>query len=197
MASIVGPPPFWRRNVEGYVQLFFRVPNRLCSLGIYAVAVAALVSGCASRDIPPDPGPPMEPRASWTIRAGKLGGQGGIVCRSNVALACVITLAESDEGAFASVAMYLYAAGAKTTYKGVFFVSFIGDTGYESAVTYEIDPGDVPTLVSVFGTVVKAPGSYEFRLALAAEVPGHGEPHQFQVAIPVTVVAPPGKQAQN
>jgi hypothetical protein len=155
-----------------------------------ATMLMMVLSACAARDIPPDPGPPMMSRASWTIRAGGIGKRGGIVCRSDMPAPCVVPLAEKDEDAFASVSVYLYATGMKTVYTGVFFVSFIGDFGYERPVVYEIEPGDVPTAVAVFGRVVKAPGTYEFRLSLSTQGGDPAQPPRFAFAIPVKVVAP-------
>lgn len=150
-----------------------------------ATAVVALSSGCASRGIPPDPGPPAQPRASWTLTAGDFGNGGRVLCRSDATEQCVIQLKTDDKPVFASVSVYLYAAGAKTTYSGVFFSSFVGDTGKESRVSYEITPGQQPTLISHIGRVVDAPGSYEFRLSLLAAVPDETEPHKFEYAVPV------------
>ena len=161
-----------------------RFVDRVALLG-----VALLISSCAAREIPPDPGPAMQPRASWTIRAGKPSGRGRIVCRSDVATPCVIPLAATGDEAFAAVSVYLYAVGVRTTYQGIFFVSFIGDTGYESNVTYQIDPGAVPTSVSVVGKVVNAPGRYEFRLALGAEGPANAVLRQLEFEVPVDVVS--------
>jgi hypothetical protein len=150
-----------------------------------AIAVAALCSGCASRSIPPDPGPPAQPRASWTLTAGDFGNGGRVLCRSDATDPCVIQLKTGEKPLFASVSIYLYAAGAKTTYSGVFFSSFVGDLGKESRVSYEITPGQQPTLISHIGRVVDAPGSYEFRLSLLAAVPNEPEPHKFEYAVPV------------
>jgi hypothetical protein len=166
-----------------------RVLRRRLVDTVASFVVALLVLSCAAREIPADPGPAMQPRASWTIRAGKPNGRGRIVCRSDVAAPCVIPLAATRDEAFASVSVYLYAVGVRTTYQGIFFVSFIGDTGYESNVTYQIDPGAAPTSVSVVGTVVEAPGRYEFRLALGAQGPANAALRQLEFAVPVDVVS--------
>jgi hypothetical protein len=93
------------------------------------IGLALLKWGCAAPEIPSDPGPAMQPRASRTIRAGRPSGRGTIVRRSDVRAPCVIRLAATGDEAFASVSVYLYAVGARTTYQTIFFVSFIGDTG--------------------------------------------------------------------
>ena len=80
-----------------------------------------------------------------------------VVCRSDQVTPCVITLS-SD--------------GAATN---------------EARVDYTTTPGKVPTAVTVVGRVTSAPGDYELRLALLAEVPGHTDPHQFLRTIPVKV----------
>jgi hypothetical protein len=101
----------------------------------------------------------------------------------------VVQLGTEARPAFASVAVYLYPAGAKTNYTGVFFSSFVEDTGRETPVQYEITAGSRPTLISHFGRVVEAPGSYEFRLSLRANIPDRTEPAMFVHAIPVRVIA--------
>ena len=89
-----------------------------------------------------------------------------------------------------AVAAYLYPAAEKTIYKGFFFSSFLGDFGYESVVLYEAAPRERPTLMSHFGPVVYAPGSYEFRLALTAEVVGEAAPRALDIVVPVRVLPP-------
>ena len=92
----------------------------------------------------------------------------------------------------AVVSVYLYPAGGEPTiYKGAFMSGFMGSSGrgQETKVDYSIKPGQRPSFVSSAGRVTSAPGDYEFRMALFAEVPGHIDPHQFQQTIPVRVVA--------
>jgi hypothetical protein len=163
---------------------------------IAALAAVAVSAGCASRAIPPDPGPPMQPRASWTLTAGSFGNGGRVLCRSDAPDPCVVPLGTAKKPVFATVSVYLYAAGAKTSYTGVFFSSFVGDLGKESPVSYEITPGQQPTLISHIGRVVDAPGSYEFRLSLLASVPGDPRPHTFEYAVPVRLARPSDEAAK-
>jgi hypothetical protein len=84
----------------------------------------------------------------------------------------------------------LYPAGETTTYRGAFLSSFLDSAssdGHETKVDYRIQPGRRPRATSVVGRVTSQPGVYEFRMALLAEVPGHGDPHQFRQSIPVEV----------
>jgi hypothetical protein len=86
------------------------------------------------------------------------------------------------------VSVYLYAVGAPTKYSGAFQASFVqaGDgRGYEVKVDYDIEPGRLPSAVTASGLVTSNPGTYEFRMALFAEVPGRMDPYQFQQTIPV------------
>ena len=96
---------------------------------------------------------------------------------------------------FAAVAVYLYPAGAKTMYKGAFLSGFMGGSGHETKVDYEIDPARQPTAFAAFGRVTSQPGEYEFRIALFGEVPGRSDPHQFAKTIRVRVVPPGGARA--
>jgi hypothetical protein len=90
---------------------------------------------------------------------------------------------------YASVAVYLHPADATTSYRGLLYSSFLGDTGNESPVVFDVPPGKDATGLSHFGKIVSAAGAYEFRLALDATVPGHEEPHRVELAIPVRLVA--------
>ena len=154
-----------------------------------AIGLSLLLSlgGCAARAIPPDPGPPNQPRASWTLRVGSPSSRGKIVCRSDLpAQQCVVPIGNGERPVFVAVSAYLYPPGDKTTYKGYFFSSFLGDFGYESYVNYEADPATPPALLSHFGPAVDAPGAYEFLLSLEADTPDGSR--KFEVKIPVRLV---------
>ena len=159
------------------------------------LAMTALlgVAGCAAHSIPQDPGPVTEPRASWIVRAGPLDQRRPVMCRSDAPGPCVIALTTGNRPTLASVSIYLFAADGPTTYKGVFFCAFIGDAGWEREIDEEIAPNAVSAAHAVFGTVVEAPGSYEFRLSLTADVPGHSEQHKFELAVPVRLVPAPSR----
>ncbi len=157
---------------------------------LVAIACLAPSLGCAARSIPPDPGPAGEPRASWIVRMGPSDGRTRVVCRSNVSTPCAIQMTTDTREMSVGVSVYLYAAGEKTTYKGWFSTSFVSDDGHEFLVDYQIEPAAQPTALAVYGPVVSAPGTYEFRMALAAEVPGRADPYKFEFAVPVQVTAP-------
>ena len=154
------------------------------------------VLGCAGRVVPVAAvGAPDEPRAAWVIKGGDYGSEREL-CRSDRHIPCVIEASAAGEENTAVVSVYLYPAGdAPTTYKGALLAPFMGSRpgGYESSIDYTVKPGDRPSFVAAIGRVTTAPGEYEFRMALFAEVGGKTDPHQFQQSIPVRVV-PAGSQ---
>jgi hypothetical protein len=158
---------------------------------VVTVVTALLVAGCA-RVVPPTaPGSPTEPRVSWVIRSGPQGGSETDVCRSDRPQPCVLRATPSRPMTVV-VSVYMYPAGAPTTYSGAFQSTFIqaaGGGGYEAKADYEIEPGRLPTGVTASGLVTATPGSYEFRIALFAKVPQRMDPYQFQERIPVRVMA--------
>jgi hypothetical protein len=90
-----------------------------------------------------------------------------------------------------TVAVYLYDAGAKTTYQGAFLSEFIASSkliGHETKVDYTIEPRKRPTAFAVTGPVTSNPGAYNLKLTLLAAVPGQVDPHQFADSVPVRVV---------
>lgn len=77
------------------------------------------------------------------------------------------------------------------TYRGAFLSGFIARSnsiGHETTIDYKSAPRKQPSVIAVFGPVTSTPGSYELRIALLAEVPGHTDPHQYRHGIPVRVV---------
>jgi hypothetical protein len=162
---------------------------------IVTSTVVAMMSagafGCAGRVVPvAAPGAPDEPRAAWVIKAGEYGSEKEL-CRSDRRTPCVMEASSGDETRTAVVSVYLYPAGAApTTYKGAFQAGFMGSRpgGHETSVDYSVKPGERPSFVAAIGPVTAAPGDYEFRMALFAEVAGHSDPHQFEHTVPVRVV---------
>lgn len=152
---------------------------------VLVLALLGVVSGCAPRNIPVDPGPPAAPRVSWTLRTDPEHGSGGIVCRSDAPTPCQIALESGERGVYASLSLYLYPTSGKTTYKGSFFAGFLGDTGTEAPLNYEIAGDQRPTLFSRYGSVVDAPGSYEFQVAFDATVEGEEVPRRVDFKVPV------------
>jgi hypothetical protein len=154
--------------------------------------ISALALGCAGRVVPiPAAGAPDQPRAAWVIKAGEYGSEREL-CRSDRDMSCVLEASSGEDATTAVVSVYLYPAGdAPTTYKGALLADFMGSRagGYETSVDYSVKPGERPSFVAAIGPVTKAPGEYEFRMALFAEVAGQSEPQQFQQRIPVRVVA--------
>lgn len=130
-----------------------------------------------------------EPRASWAVRMGPSDGRSRTVCRSDMPASCTIVMTSDTREMSVGLSVYLYAAGEKTTYKGWFSTSFVSDDGHEFVVDYQIEPDGQPTALAVFGPVVSAPGLYEFRMSLLAEVPGRADPYKFEFAVPVRVTA--------
>jgi|SRR5688572_6305833 len=158
----------------------------------YFVAVALVgLTACAGRMSPTSPAPLSEPRASWTIRAGDNGSERE-VCSSGRDQACIISASSAQQTTSVIVSVHFYPAGEEqTNYRGAFLASFMGmkGQGHETKVDYSIKPGEQPRFISSIWTVTSIPGTYEFRMALLAEVTGHSDPHQFQELIPVRVVA--------
>lgn len=91
-----------------------------------------------------------------------------------------------------TVSLFLYDAGARTTYQGAFLSQFIASAkpiGYETKVDYTIEPSKRPTAFAVTGPVTARPGDYMLNIALLAQVPGRADPHQFAHSVPVRVVS--------
>jgi len=152
------------------------------------VALAALTATCANRVVaPPAPGPLTEPRASWLIKFESPSGRQTILCRSDASGDCVLRASTPDRPVTAVVTVFLYPAGEKTVYRGAFMSGFIGGKEHETQVDYTIESGKRPIGISSVGLVTQLPGTYQFRMALFAEVPGHTDPHQFAKTIPVRV----------
>jgi hypothetical protein len=170
--------------------------SRVAHILFGTTVVALLHAGCAGHSVPVATGRIDQPRASWQITAAPndVGNQRPI-CRSDVEDVCVVEASRDNRPVFASVAVYLYPAGEKTVYKGAFLSGFMGGSGHETKVDYEIDPARQPTAFAAFGRVTSQPGEYEFRIALFGEVPGRTDPHQFAKTIHVRVVPPAGARA--
>lgn len=162
---------------------------------IYPAVAAALLAvclACAARVVPPAPGPMTEPRASWSIKAGPAFGDERELCRSDRDEICVIPASTATQLMSVVVSVYLYPAGEKTSYSGAFLSEFVESArgrGYETQVDYTIEPGKIPTSMSSSGRVTSVPGTYAFRMAMFATVPGQTDPYQFKEVIPVRVVA--------
>jgi len=155
------------------------------------VLMLACSSACGGRVVPATTGSLNEPRASWRISAGPESGSEREVCRSGRSQPCVIQASSPGKPTHVVVSVNLYPAGnTATEYEGVFTSSFMGH-GHETPVDYTIKPGEPGNFVTSAGLVTSAPGQYEFRMALLADVRGHTDPYQFQQTIPVRVVAPP------
>lgn len=154
----------------------------------------ATFTGCAGRVVaPPAPGLPTEPRASWIIRAGTEFGSEREVCRSDRDKPCVLQASTDARPMHVVVSVYLYPADGKTTYSGAFLSGFTqsgGGKGHETKVDYTVEQGRRPSFISSSGRATSVLGTYQFRMALLAEVPGHTDPHQFEQVIPVQVTAP-------
>src|SRR5688572_31378639 len=166
-----------------------------------ATSIVALVSclGCAGYVMPVAPGPLTEPRASWMIRAGSEYGAERDVCRSDRDQVCIIPASAEGQPTSVVLSVYLYAAGeSETTYRGAFIAGFMGtgEQKYETKVEYSIKPGQRPYYMAAIGRATTTPGDYEFRIALLAEVAGHADPHQFEEAIPIRVVASSAASAE-
>jgi hypothetical protein len=131
-----------------------------------------------------------QPRASWSIRAGKPLNEHEI-CRSDADQTCVVHVTSQDEPVSVVVSVYLHPVGdAKTTYQGAFSANFMpaGRWGtYERQVDVTIEPGRRPTGFSAASPITSTPGRYVFRMALLADVPSRTDPHQFEEMIPVEV----------
>ena len=153
-------------------------------------------AACAGRVAPVAPGPATAPRVSWILRAGEPGANGREICRSDRPEPCVIEASSQGRPMNVTVSLYLYDAGAQTTYQGAFLSQFIASTkpiGYETKVDYTIAPGKRPTAFSVTGPVTARPGAYQLKMALLAAVPGRADPHQVGTSVPVRVV--PGNRS--
>jgi hypothetical protein len=155
------------------------------------LAVLVITMACAARiGAPPAPGPTTEPQASWIVKAGPEFGNEREVCRSDQDQACVVPASTEARPISAVVVVYLYPAGAKTSYRGSFQSGFMESQtqwGHETKVDYTADEGTRPTYVASAGRVASTPGEYEFKIALLAEVPGHVDPYQFEQTIPIKV----------
>ena len=170
--------------------LGWRVRLSRCARNAAVASIVGIQLGCAGHSVPVAPGRLDQPRASWQVTAGvnDVGNQRPI-CRSDAGDSCVVQASTDKRPVFVSVAVYLYPAGAKTVYKGAFLSGFMGGSGHETKVDYEIDPARQPTAFAAFGRVTSQPGEYEFRIALFGEVPGRTDPHQFAKTIRVRVVS--------
>ena len=115
-----------------------------------------LAVSCAQHRIPAAMGPLNEPRASWSIRAGRPLNERE-VCRSDADHSCVIPASSKVEPVSVVVSIFLHPVGdATTTYHGAFvatFMSTTGDSEYERQVDVEIDPGRRPTGLTTAGLV--------------------------------------------
>jgi hypothetical protein len=157
--------------------------------GLMAFALVGL-SGCGTHVPPAAPGLSSEPRASWSIRAGERYGAEPEVCRSDRDQSCVIAASSEGQPTSVVVTVFLYPAGEnETAYRGAFIAGFIGrdEHGFETKVDYSIKPGQRPYYIASIGQATSVEGSYELRIALLADVPGHADPYQFEQAIPVRV----------
>jgi hypothetical protein len=147
---------------------------------------------CVRYRIPMAVGPVDQPRASWSIRAGKPLNEHE-VCRSDADRTCVIPASSPDEPVSVVVSVYLHPVGdAKTTYQGVFSADFMpaGRWGtYERPVDVTIEPGRRPTGISAAAIATATPGSYVFRMAVLGDVPSRKDPHQFEEMIPVEITS--------
>ena len=153
-------------------------------LAAYVVAtLAALTSAaCAGHVAPAAPGPATAPRVSWIVRSGEPAANGREICRSDRPEPCVLQASTEKRPMSVTVSLYLYDAGAETTYQGAFLSEFVATTkpiGFETKVDYTIEPGKRPTAFGVTGPVTASPGEYKLKMALLAKVPGRPDPHQL------------------
>jgi hypothetical protein len=156
------------------------------------LAVSLLTStACAGRVAPVAPGPPTEPRVSWIVRSGLADRNSHEICRSDRADPCVLQASGEGERNDVTVSIFLYDAGATTTYQGAFLSEFIASgkaIGHETNVDYTSEPAKRPTAFAVTGPVTTKPGDYKLNIQLLAAVPGRPDPHQFAHSVPVRVV---------
>lgn len=166
-----------------------RPPPVLVTAGL----ALSLCIGCAGRIVPAPSGSLNEPRASWSIRAGEYGSERE-VCRSDRDQSCLIPASTEANPTSVVASVYLYPAGENATiYRGALMATFMGldGSGSETKIDYSTKPGERPYYVATVGRVTSAPGNYQFRIAVLAEVAGRTDPRQFEKAIPVQVVPPP------
>jgi hypothetical protein len=153
--------------------------------------VALASAGCAARIEPPQaPGAATEPRASWLIRTGNGGVATHEVCRSDSPQPCVIDASRTKPESV-SVSVYLYDAGAKTTYSGAFLSGFMEGAkpvGHETTVDYAVEANTKPSAVAAIGGLKTTPGDYELRIFLFAQVEGSNDPHQYVRSVAVRVI---------
>jgi hypothetical protein len=159
----------------------------------YLFALSLLTfAACAGRVAPPaPPGPSTQPRVSWIVKSGAVDHDSHEICRSDSPEPCVLEASSQDEPTDVTVSLFLYDAGAKTTYQGAFMSEFIESAmpiGYETTVDYTIEPAKRPTAFAVTGPVTSKPGNYRLKIALLAAVPGQLDPRQFTHSVPVRVV---------
>jgi hypothetical protein len=165
--------------------------------GCVAVALlAALNDGCAGAVARLSQTTPSEPRVSWRMRSGPLGGDGTEICRSDMPGPCVVQASTAARPRTAAVSVFLHPGGTPTTYTGAVLVGFIangGAPGYEMNLrNYQVDPSDRPAGIAVAGPITMHPGQYDIEIALLARVPGRLDPRQLSRTIPVRVEAPEG-----
>jgi hypothetical protein len=157
---------------------------------VSASVLLCLLFGCAHNPIPMASGPGTEPRASWSIRAGKELKERE-VCRSDVDHRCVLRASTEHEPTSVVVSIYLHPIGeAPTTYQGAVVATFMGTPGrpaQESQVDLRIEPGG-PAGVATAGWLTSNPGRYVFKVSLLASVGTRTDPFQFEETIPVEVV---------
>ena len=156
-----------------------------------AVLSVLTSAACAGHVAPVAPGLATTPRVSWIVRSGSPGANGREICRSDRPDPCVLEASSQARPMSVTVSLYLYDAGARTTYQGAFLSEFIASSkpiGYETRVDYAIDPGKRPTAFGVTGPVTASPGAYKLKMALLAAVPGRPDPHQLADSVPVRVV---------
>src|SRR5436190_12120644 len=140
-----------------------------------AVLSVRTLTACGGRVAPVAPGPPTAPRVSWIVRSGEPGANGREICRSDKPDPCVLQASSDGKPMSVTVSLYLYDAGAPTTYQGAFLSEFIASSkpiGFETKVDYTIAPGKRPTAYDVTGPVIAKPGDYKLKMALLAVVPG-------------------------
>jgi len=164
----------------------------MCRPMLFLCGVIALASvGCAGRIEPPaPPGNTNQPRASLMIRTGSGGVATHEVCRSDAPQPCVIE-ASKDKPTSVSVSLYLYDAGAKTTYSGAFLSGFMQGAkplGHETTIDYAVEANTKPSAVAAIGELKKEPGDYELRIFLFAQVEGSADPHQYVRSVQVRVI---------
>jgi hypothetical protein len=151
----------------------------------------SLLLGCARYPTPMAFGPVTEPRASWSIRAGKDLNERD-VCRSDADQRCVLTASSEQEPMSVVVSIYLHPIGdAPITYQGALVATFMGTDGrtaHESQVDLTIEPGRRPTGLATTGLLTSTPGRYVFKMSLLARVATNTDPHQFEETIPVEVI---------